>query len=47
MADEFINEAGNDVTDAFRNYVRPLVGALPVAERISAPAVPKIAPKGN
>lgn len=47
MADEFINEAGNDVTDAFRNYVRPLVGALPVAERISAPAVPKIASKDN
>lgn len=47
MADEFINEAGNDVTEAFRSYVRPLVGALPVAERISAPAVPKIASKDN
>jgi 6-phosphofructokinase 1 len=42
MADEFINDAGNNVTDAFRNYVRPLVGELPLVERIHAPQVEKI-----
>jgi len=29
MPDEFINEAGNFVTDAFFDYLRPLVGELP------------------
>ncbi|MBP9003145.1 MAG: 6-phosphofructokinase [Candidatus Hydrogenedentes bacterium] len=42
MPDAFINEAGNDVTDAFIRYARPLVGQLPGAERIQAPKVKKI-----
>ena len=29
MPDEMINEAGNFPTDAFLDYLRPLVGALP------------------
>jgi 6-phosphofructokinase 1 len=42
MPDEYINAAGNGVTDAFMNYVRPLVGNLPRAERIAAPRVAKV-----
>jgi 6-phosphofructokinase 1 len=42
MPDEFIAEAGNDVTEAFLAYARPLVDGLPPAARLSAPAVPKI-----
>lgn len=43
MADEFINEAGNGVTDAFYSYVRPLVGSgMPVSHRLRAPKVEKI-----
>jgi len=42
MADEYINPAGNDVTDAFKAYARPLVGELPVLGRIAAPSVFKI-----
>lgn len=42
MSDEFIADSGNDITEAFRDYVRPLVGRLPRAERIHAPRVPKI-----
>ena len=38
----FINDAGNDVTDAFIKYARPLAGELPDFARISAPAVPKV-----
>ena len=45
MPDAFINEAGNGVTEAFRNYVRPLVGSMPIMDRISAPLVPKILKK--
>jgi ATP-dependent phosphofructokinase / diphosphate-dependent phosphofructokinase len=45
MADEFLNNEGNDVTDAFKNYVRPLVGALPTMARLSAPTVAKILKK--
>lgn len=29
MTDEYINDAGNDVTEAWLDYVRPLVGDLP------------------
>jgi 6-phosphofructokinase 1 len=29
MPDEFINAEGNFVTDAFRDYLRPLIGELP------------------
>lgn len=39
MPDEYINAAGNGVTDAFRNYVRPLVGSIPNLERLAAPRV--------
>jgi 6-phosphofructokinase 1 len=35
MPDEFINKAGNDVTQAFIDYARPLVGALPKTERFA------------
>jgi 6-phosphofructokinase 1 len=44
MPDEFINEEGNNVTDAFRNYCRPLMGSgFPESHRLRAPHVPKIA----
>ncbi len=37
---EFINADGNDVTDAFRSYLRPLIGDdRPCLERLWAPAV--------
>ena len=42
MPDIFINDEGNDVTDAFIRYARPLVGQMPQAERIQAPKVKKI-----
>jgi len=35
MPDEFINKAGNNVTQAFIDYARPLVGALPKTERFA------------
>lgn len=36
MPDEFIAESGNDVTEAFLRYVRPLVGELPRIGRLKA-----------
>ena len=36
MADDLIAKSGNDVTEAFLAYARPLIGALPVAQRLSA-----------
>jgi 6-phosphofructokinase 1 len=45
MPAKFINKEGNYVTDAFKNYVRPLVGEMPVMGRIAAPAVKKILKK--
>ena len=43
MEDVFINAAGNDVTPAFIDYLRPLVGAgLPDTARLRSPAVAKI-----
>ncbi len=42
MPNRFINRAGNDVTLAFLNYVRPIVGPLPKIGRLSAPKVKKI-----
>lgn len=43
MPDEFINASANNVTDAFKFYVRPLLGSgLESAHRIRAPRVPKI-----
>ncbi|MFG0317185.1 MAG: 6-phosphofructokinase [Planctomycetota bacterium JB042] len=37
----FLNEAGNDVTDAWLDYVRPLAGALPVVGRFAGHPVEK------
>jgi ATP-dependent phosphofructokinase / diphosphate-dependent phosphofructokinase len=43
MPDEYINLSANNVTDAFKFYVRPLLGSgLESAHRIRAPRVPKI-----
>lgn len=46
MPDEFINSEGNNVTEAFRHYVLPLLGSgLQQAHRLRAPKVPKILKK--
>lgn len=42
MPDEYINERGNGITDAFIHYARPLAGPMPVAERLAAPRVKKL-----
>ena len=43
MPDEFINAQGNDITDAFYAYARPLLGSgMPRPRRIRAPMVPKL-----
>lgn len=43
MPEEFINLQGNNVTDAFKFYIRPLLGSgLQSAHRIRAPRVSKI-----
>ncbi|MFB3785457.1 MAG: 6-phosphofructokinase [bacterium] len=42
MPDEFISAAGNDVTEAFRHYVLPLMGPAPEANRLFAPLVEKM-----
>lgn len=44
MPDNFISGA-HDVTTDFKNYARPLMGDLPMFERIHAPAVKKILKK--
>ena len=41
MPDEFINDAGNDVTQEFLDYARPLVGELPQIGRLKGIAVAK------
>ncbi len=41
MPDNFIHGA-NNVTDEFKMYARPLMGELPVYDRIQAPKVEKI-----
>jgi 6-phosphofructokinase 1 len=47
MDDEFLNAAGNDVTDAFRLYLRPLLGSgMPDAFRLRPNTVPKVLNKG-
>ncbi len=47
MPDEFINDKGNDVTDAFKFYVRPLLGSgLGAAQRLRALRVAKILNRG-
>ncbi len=35
LPDEYINAAGNNVTDAFIRYARPIVGTLPVTARFT------------
>ncbi len=45
MPNKFLNKAGNGVTEAFVRYARPLIGNLPVMERIAAPTVKKILKK--
>ena len=42
MPKEFINDEGNDVTEAFLEYARPLAGPLYPVARLSAPAVNKV-----
>ena len=43
MEDEFISENGTDVTDAFRMYLRPLLGSgMPDAYRLRPAPVDKI-----
>ncbi|MEA1975782.1 MAG: 6-phosphofructokinase [Bacillota bacterium] len=43
MPDEFINETGNNVTKAFVEYAKPLIGtSFPTITRINAPKVDKI-----
>jgi 6-phosphofructokinase 1 len=43
MEDDFIAPNGTDVTDAFRLYLRPLLGSrMPDAFRLRPAAVPKI-----
>ena len=43
MEDHFINDAGTDVTDAFRLYLRPLLGSgLPDAYRLRPAPVAKV-----
>lgn len=43
MPDEFINPEGNNVTEAFKYYLKPLLGsAMPEASRLRAPMADKI-----
>lgn len=47
MEDEFISASGTDVTDAFRLYLRPLLGSgLPDAFRLRPHPVPKVLGRG-
>lgn len=43
MPDEFINREGNDVTHAFLEYARPIVGPLPKIGRLKGYKVAKVA----
>ena len=44
MEDHFIAPAGNDVTEAFRAYLRPLLGAdMPTVAQLRGAKVPKLA----
>jgi 6-phosphofructokinase 1 len=48
MEDEFISASGTDVTDAFRLYLRPLLGAgMPDAFRLRAAPVARILRPGG
>ena len=44
MEDEFIADSGTDVTDAFRSYLRPLLGSdgLPATARLRPNRVAKV-----
>ena len=43
MEDEYISASGTDITDAFRLYLRPLLGSgMPDAFRLRPAAVPKV-----
>ncbi len=42
MPASFLNKAGNDVTPAFLNYARPIVGALPEIGRFKGYQVPRV-----
>jgi len=47
MDDAFINGDGNGVTDAFAQYLRPLLGAgLPEASRLRSAPVAKVLKRG-
>ncbi|PTT87172.1 6-phosphofructokinase [Pelomonas sp. HMWF004] len=47
MEDHFINDAGTDVTDAFRLYLRPLLGSgMPDAFRLRPNPVEKVLKRG-
>ena len=41
MPDEFINSEGNDVTKAFIDYAKPIVGELPVIGRFAGKKIAK------
>jgi len=48
MPDEYINDEGNGVTDAFKFYARPLLGSgFPAAHRLRAPMAPKLLHNGH
>jgi 6-phosphofructokinase len=48
MEDAFIAASGTDVTDAFRDYLRPLLGtAMPEAQRLRAAPVAKVLKPAN
>jgi 6-phosphofructokinase 1 len=42
MPDEYIDAANSTVTEAYKDYARPLIGTMPEYERISAPLVSKL-----
>lgn len=45
MPNEFIDKKNSTITEEFKNYARPLIGAIPPYERISAPRVKKVLKK--
>ena len=46
MPNHFINKDGNNITNAFRTYARPLLGSgFPIAHRLRAPKVKKLLTK--
>ena len=48
MEDEFIAASGSDVTDAFRMYLRPLLGSgMPDAFRLRHHPVEKVSQAGQ